>query len=38
MTSFNTVFDVPSTANKYLLKNILRDKLKFDGVIISDYT
>lgn len=38
MTSFNTVFDVPSTANKYLLKNILRDTLKFDGVIISDYT
>lgn len=38
MTSFNTVFDRPATANKYLLKNILRDELKFEGVTISDYT
>jgi beta-glucosidase len=38
MTSFNTVFDVPATANKTLLKDILRDELKFKGVTISDYT
>lgn len=38
MTSFNTVFDVPSTANKALLKDILREELDFKNVIISDYT
>jgi beta-glucosidase len=38
MTSFNVFEDVPVTANKYLLKDVLRDKLGFDGVIISDYT
>jgi len=38
MTSFNTVFDRPATANKVLLKDILRGQLNFDGVIISDYT
>ncbi len=38
MTSFNTVFDLPATANKYLLKDILRDELRFKGVVISDYT
>ena len=38
MTAFNTVFDRPATANKFLLKDILRDQLSFNGVIISDYT
>jgi len=38
MTSFNTVFDVPASSNKYLLKDILRDELKYKGVVISDYT
>lgn len=37
MTSFNTLNQVPSTANKWLMKNILRDEMKFDGVLISDY-
>ncbi|WP_053985645.1 glycoside hydrolase family 3 N-terminal domain-containing protein [Niameybacter massiliensis] len=37
MTSFNTVHGVPSTGNKYLLKDILRDEWNFDGVIISDW-
>lgn len=38
MSSFNVFEDVPVTANKYLLRDVLRDKLKFDGVVISDYT
>ena len=38
MTSFNVFEDVPVTANKYLLKDVLRDELGFDGVVISDYT
>ena len=38
MTSFNTVFDVPATANKELLKDILRDDLNFEGVVISDFS
>ena len=38
MTSFNVFEDVPVTANKYLLRDVLRDKLKFNGVVISDYT
>lgn len=37
MTSFNTVDGIPATINKYLLKDILRDKWQFDGVVISDY-
>lgn len=37
MTSFNTLDRVPSTANKRLLRDILRDKMGFDGVIISDW-
>ncbi|MFP4287369.1 MAG: glycoside hydrolase family 3 N-terminal domain-containing protein [Candidatus Izemoplasmataceae bacterium] len=38
MSSFNVLFDVPATANKFLLKDVLRDELSFDGVLISDYT
>lgn len=38
MTSFNTLFDVPVTANKYLLRDVLRDKLGFQGVTVSDYS
>jgi beta-glucosidase len=38
MSSFNVLFDVPATANKFLLKDVLRDELSFDGVVISDYT
>jgi beta-glucosidase len=38
MTSFNTIFDRPATANKELLKDILRDEMNFNGVVISDYT
>jgi beta-glucosidase len=38
MSSFNTFEDVPATANKYLLKDVLRNELNFKGVVISDYT
>lgn len=38
MTSFNVFEDVPVTANKYLLRDVLREKLGFEGVVISDYT
>lgn len=37
MTSFNTLNRVPSSANKWLMKNVLRDEMGFDGVLISDY-
>ena len=38
MTSFNTVFDIPATANQELLQTILRDDLDFKGVVISDFS
>ncbi|MCF0242005.1 MAG: glycoside hydrolase family 3 C-terminal domain-containing protein, partial [Treponema sp.] len=37
MTSFNTLNQVPSTANKWLMRDILRKEWGFDGVLISDY-
>jgi beta-glucosidase len=37
MTSFNTIDEIPATANKWLMKDILRDEWGFDGVIITDY-
>jgi len=37
MTSLNTVNGIPSSGNKWLLRNILRDEWKFNGVIVSDY-
>lgn len=37
MTSFNIVNGIPSTLNKWLLKEILREKWGFEGVIITDY-
>lgn len=38
MTSFNIVDGIPSTINKWLLKDILRKEYGFEGVIISDYS
>ena len=37
MTSFNTLNGVPATGSKKLMRNILRDELGFDGVLISDW-
>lgn len=37
MTAFNVLDGVPATVNKYLLRDVLRDLWKFQGVTISDY-
>lgn len=38
MTAFNVVNDRPATANRWLLTDVLRHEMGFDGVVISDYT
>jgi len=38
MTSFNALNGVPATANPFLLRQILRQEWKFDGLVVSDYT
>jgi beta-glucosidase len=37
MTSFNEIAGVPSTSNKWLLTDLLRDDWKFEGFIVTDY-
>jgi len=37
MTSFNEINGIPATGNKFLLKDILRDELNFDGFVVSDW-
>lgn len=37
MTSFNTLGKVPSTANRELMQDVLREKWGYDGVLISDW-
>lgn len=37
MTSFNEINGIPSTGNKFLLKDILKNKWKFDGFVVSDW-
>lgn len=37
MTSFNDNDGVPPSGDKYLLKNILRDEMKFKGMVVSDW-
>ncbi|WP_128895242.1 glycoside hydrolase family 3 N-terminal domain-containing protein [Longirhabdus pacifica] len=37
MTAFNTVFGVPATGNKKLMRQMLRDEMQFNGVLISDW-
>ncbi|MHB8579969.1 MAG: glycoside hydrolase family 3 N-terminal domain-containing protein [Ignavibacteriaceae bacterium] len=37
MASYNEIDGVPSHANKWLLKDVLRDEWKFNGYIVSDY-
>lgn len=37
MTSFNDNDGVPSTANGFLLKDVLRDEWGFDGMVVTDW-
>ncbi|MGL6064462.1 MAG: beta-glucosidase BglX [Fusobacteriaceae bacterium] len=37
MTSFNTIDGVPATVNQWLMKDVLRKELSFDGVLFSDW-
>lgn len=38
MTSFNEISGVPSTSNKWLLTDLLRQSWGFKGFIVTDYT
>ena len=37
MTSFNDLDGVPATANRWLMRNLLRDELGFGGFVVTDY-
>lgn len=37
MTSFNTLNRIPSTANQWLMRKVLREEMGFQGVLISDW-
>lgn len=37
MSSFNEIGGVPSSANKWLMTDVLRGKWKFNGFVVSDY-
>ena len=37
MTSFNTLDRIPSAANEWLLKEVLRREMGFEGMVISDW-
>ncbi|MBO5021728.1 MAG: glycoside hydrolase family 3 protein, partial [Clostridia bacterium] len=36
MAAYNTVDGIPCHMNKYLLRDVLRDELGFDGIVLSD--
>ena len=38
MSSFNTVNGIPATANKFLMKDVLRNQWGFKGLVVTDYT
>lgn len=38
MASFNEIGGVPSTASKYLFRQVLRDEWNFRGFVVTDYT
>lgn len=38
MTSFNIINGIPATVNKWLLQELIRKELGFNGIIISDYS
>ena len=37
MPSFNNLNGIPSTANEWLMKKVLREEWGFDGLVITDY-
>ncbi len=37
MTSFNDINGFPSTGNKWLYRDILRDKWNYSGIVVSDW-
>ena len=37
MSAYMDLNDVPATGNKFLLQDVLRDKWKFDGFVVSDW-
>ncbi|MFC4232174.1 beta-glucosidase BglX [Parasediminibacterium paludis] len=37
MNSFNVLNGIPATANKFLQRDILKDKWKFNGFVVSDW-
>ena len=37
MPAFNDIAGVPCTANKWLLTEVLRNRWKFKGVVVSDW-
>ncbi|MEM1164985.1 MAG: glycoside hydrolase family 3 N-terminal domain-containing protein [Planctomycetota bacterium] len=37
MSGFHTVAGVPSTANRHILRDILRDEWGFQGIVVSDW-
>lgn len=37
MNAFNIYDGIPMAGNQYLLKDVLREELGFDGIILSDY-
>ena len=37
MTSFNDYEAIPASGNRWLLKELLRDELGFEGFVVSDY-
>ncbi|MCK7590679.1 beta-glucosidase BglX [Subsaxibacter sp. CAU 1640] len=38
MSAFNELNGVPTSGNKFTLRDILHDEWKFDGFVVSDYT
>jgi beta-glucosidase len=38
MSSFNEIDGIPSTGNRWLLTDLLRNQWKFNGLVVSDYT
>lgn len=38
MTSFNTVNGIPASTNRWLMRDVLREEMGFEGVLISDFS